>query len=250
MKREKYDDMLNELDMSRLPQHIAVIMDGNGRWAAARDLPRAMGHKAGAEALRACVEICREIHIPVLSVYAFSTENWRRSVDEVNFLMDLLVEYLHNEVALMNEQGVRLGFLGEMSGLPPKVRQAFAEALNATAGNDEMILNLAINYGGRDELRRAFVKLMQRATAEDIPPERLSEEDISAALDTAGQSDPDLLIRPSGEQRISNFLLWQSAYSELVFSDTLWPDFGKRELLRSVIEYQGRERRFGGRREQ
>ena len=203
--KELYDDLLTSLNKNRLPRHIAIIMDGNGRWASKRHLPRAAGHRAGAEALRAATELCREIGVQVLTVYAFSTENWRRSEEEVNFLMGLLVEYLHNEVALMNEQEIRLGFLGEMDALPPQVRQAFKEALAATAANRRMALNLAVNYGGRDELRRAFRRLLVQMDQGTLDRAKFSEADITAALDTAGQPDPDLLIRPSGEQRLSNF---------------------------------------------
>ncbi len=245
-QQEKYQDLLTQLDPEHLPRHIAIIMDGNGRWAGARHAPRALGHRAGAEALRAVTELCREIKIQVLTVYAFSTENWQRPDAEVEFLMGLLVEYLKNEVALMNREDIRLGFLGDLAGLPPAVRRAFTQALDATAGNQSMLLNLAVNYGGRDELRRAFGRLQARIAAGEISAERLSEEDIAAVLDTAGQPDPDLLIRPSGELRLSNFLPWQSAYSELWFSDKLWPDFGKRDLLLAILDFQQRDRRFGG----
>jgi len=247
MKQETYDDLLASLNKERLPRHIAIIMDGNGRWAGQRHLPRAAGHRAGAEALRRAAELCREIGVQVLTVYAFSTENWRRSEEEVNFLMGLLMEYLHNEVALMNEQEIRLGFLGEFGALPQGVRQAFREALAATAANGRMLLNLAVNYGGRDELLRAFSRLLARADQGELDRNSLGEADLAAALDTAGLPDPDLLIRPSGERRLSNFLLWQSAYSELWFSEKMWPDFGKRDLLQAILDYQGRDRRFGGR---
>lgn len=243
--KEQYADLLNQLKKDRLPKHIAIIMDGNGRWAAARHLPRSAGHKAGAEALRAATELCREIGISVLSVYAFSTENWRRPVDEVGFLMGLLVDYLHNEVALMNRQEIRLGFLGDKRRLPIRVQEALDLALASTAQNRKMLLNLAINYGGRDELCRAVRRMVQDAQAGQISVEEIDESLLSAYLDTAGCPDPDLLIRPSGELRTSNFLLYQCAYSEFWFSDKLWPDFGKRDLLQAILEYQRRERRFG-----
>jgi len=247
---EIYDDLIAKLDNQRLPAHIAIIMDGNGRWATARHLPRNAGHRAGAEALRRSVELCREIGISILTVYAFSTENWQRPNEEVGFLMRLFIQYLNNEVALMNEQNIRLGFLGDKSGLSRPVQEALDQAQEATAHNGKMLLNIAVNYGGRDEILRAV-----RSTAEAVKEKRISPKDIdeavfAACLDTAGQADPDLLIRPSGEMRISNFLLWQSAYTELYFSDLLWPDFGKRDLLTAILEYQGRQRRFGKTEEQ
>ena len=244
--KEKYDDLLRHIDARRLPSHIAVIMDGNGRWAAQRHLPRSSGHKAGAEALRRVTEICREIGVPILSVYAFSTENWRRPQEEVSFLMRLLVDYLNNEVALMNEQDIRLGFLGRREQLPPPVREALEGSLQATAANRSMRLNLAINYGARDEILRAVRELARQAAAGSLDPAEIDGARFAACLDTAGQADPDLLIRPSGELRISNFMLWQAAYSELYFCDKLWPDFGKRDLLTAIIAYQQRDRRFGG----
>ena len=243
--KEQYTDLLTQLDKARLPKHIAIIMDGNGRWAAARHLPRSSGHKAGAESLRAATELCREIGIQVLSVYAFSTENWRRPAEEVGFLMGLLIEYLHNEVALMNRQEIRLGFLGDKRGLPNRVREALDAALASTAQNQKMTLNLAINYGGRDELCRAVRTLVQDVQAGQVRLEQIDESLLSAYLDTAGCPDPDLLIRPSGELRTSNFLLYQCAYSEFWFSEKLWPDFGKRDLLQAILDYQRRERRFG-----
>ena len=242
---ELYGDLLEKIDMQRLPEHIAVIMDGNGRWATARHLPRSAGHKAGAEALRRATELCREMGIPVLSVYAFSTENWQRPAEEVSFLMRLFVEYLHNEVELMNRQDIRLGFLGDPDGLPEPVRRTLEEARAATADNKSMVLNLAVNYGSRHELLRAARKLAAKTAAGEIAPEDIDMEMIGNQLDTAGLPDPDLLIRPSGELRISNFLLWQAAYAEFYFTDKLWPDFGKRDMLEAIIDYQSRSRRFG-----
>ena len=240
---EEYADLLARIDKERLPQHIAVILDGNGRWAAQRGLPRTAGHKAGVEAVRRLAEICRELGVPCLTVYAFSTENWKRSREEVGFLMDLFVEKLYGEMAVMQKNGIRYGFIGDMEGLPPTVRRTLKQALADTAANQDMVLNLAVNYGGRDELVRAA----RRMAEEKLAPEQITEASLAQHLDTAGLPELDLLIRPSGELRISNFLLWQLAYSEFVFMDKLWPDFGKRDLLQAVIEYQSRERRFGGR---
>lgn len=241
--KEEYADLLGRVDKERLPRHIAVILDGNGRWAAAHGLPRSAGHQAGVEAVRRLAEICRELGVPCLTVYAFSTENWKRSREEVGFLMDLFVEKLYAELSLMQQNGIRYGFIGDMEGLSPKVRRSLEQALADTAANKDMVLNLAVNYGGRDEITRA----VRRMIGEGMTPEQINEEAISAHLDTAGLPELDLLIRPSGELRVSNFLLWQLAYSEFVFMDKLWPDFGKRDLLQAVIEYQGRQRRFGGR---
>lgn len=242
---ENYQDLLQQLDKERLPRHIAIIMDGNGRWAARRHLPRSAGHKAGAEALRRATELCREIGVEVLTVYAFSTENWRRPAEEVSFLMGLLIEYLRNEVDLMNRQDIRLGFLGELSGLPDIVQKALKQALADTANNRHMTLNLAINYGGRDELCRAMRRILADAQAGLVRADSIDEQLLSSYLDTAGCPDPDLLIRPSGELRTSNFLPYQCAYSEFWFSDRMWPDFSKRDLLTAILDYQQRDRRFG-----
>ncbi len=249
-QQEQYQDLLIQVDQEKLPRHIAIIMDGNGRWASKRHLPRTAGHKAGAEALRRTVEICREIAIPILSVYAFSTENWQRPAEEVRFLMHLFIDYLEKETKLMNEQNIRLGFLGDKQGLPDKVRAALEQAQQATAANQQMLLNIAVNYGGRDELLRAVKAIAYDVQDGALDITAIDEQAFSAYLDTAGEFDPDLMIRPSGEQRISNFLLWQGAYEELYFTDKLWPDFSKRDLLEAIIAYQNRNRRFGKTQEQ
>ena len=241
--KEEYADLLARIDKQRLPQHIAVILDGNGRWAAERHLPRTAGHKAGVEAVRRLAEICRELNVPCLTVYAFSTENWKRSKDEVGFLMELFVEKLYGEMSVMQANGIRYGFIGSREGLSDKVLKTLDRAMADTAGNKDMVLNLAVNYGGRDEIVRA-ARAMAR---EGLDAAEITEQTFSDHLDTAGLPELDLLIRPSGELRLSNFLLWQSAYCEFVFMDKLWPDFGKRDLLQAVIDYQGRSRRFGGR---
>ncbi|MDO4581125.1 MAG: polyprenyl diphosphate synthase [Bacillota bacterium] len=243
-KDEDYSVKLQLIDRQRLPAHIAVIMDGNGRWAAARNRPRSFGHRAGAEALRRCTEICRELGVASLSVYAFSTENWRRPADEVSFLMKLLIEYLRQEVRTMNEQDIALGFLGEREGLPDAVLAALDQALAATAQSRSMRLNLAINYGGRRELALAARRLAEQAVSGELNAADIDERALAAQLFDGG-GEVDLLIRPSGEQRISNFLLYQAAYAELYFCPVLWPDFGKNDLLDAVIDYQRRERRFG-----
>ncbi|MCR4963573.1 MAG: isoprenyl transferase [Firmicutes bacterium] len=244
-RNEEYGDLLQQLDAERLPQHIAIIMDGNGRWATRRNLPRTMGHKAGAESLRRATEICREIGVKVLTVYAFSTENWQRPQDEVDFLMKLFAEYLRREIKTMNDNQVRLHILGETAPLPPAVQRELAAALSATAHNDRMILNIAVNYGGRREIAFAMRQMAEAVARGDLSPQDIDEAAVDGFLFTAGQPQPDLLIRPAGELRLSNFLLWQAAYSEFYFSDILWPDFGKRDLLTAVLAYQKRQRRFG-----
>lgn len=243
--KEDYSGLLEQINMEYLPRHIAVIMDGNGRWATKRNMPRSFGHKAGAEALRRTAEICREIGIPILTVFAFSTENWQRPVDEVDFLMKLFSEYLRREVKTMNEQQIRLGILGEQQRLPQVVQEQIAKAIKATANNDKMLLNIAVNYGSRREIVLAVQQLARDVAAGVISAEQIDDDLMSSKMFTAGEADPDLIIRPSGEQRLSNFLLWQSAYSELYFADLLWPDFSKSDLLRAIIDYQHRQRRFG-----
>lgn len=230
----------------RLPAHIAIIMDGNGRWAQARGLPRTAGHRAGADAVRTVVRECRRLDIPHLTLYAFSSENWNRPKTEISALFGLLLEFLGAEVPHMEEQGIRLRVLGDLDGLPLAQRGALRHAMARTAACADMTLNLALNYGGRAELVRAARAL----AAEGLAPEAITEEALAARLDTAGQPDPDLLIRTSGELRLSNFLLYQCAYSELHFTPVLWPDFGAGELAAALEDYAGRSRRFGKTREQ
>ena len=242
---QDYQVLLEKLNMHRIPEHIAIIMDGNGRWAKARHLPRGAGHKAGVEALRRATELCREIGVKVLTVYAFSTENWQRPKTEVGVLMDLLVEYLVSELELLNRENVRLNMLGDMRALPERIQTLFCDTMQKTANNQHMTLNLAINYGGRDELRRAFISLAEEVRSGILEPKDITTALIAENLDTAGFPDPDLVIRSSGEIRLSNFLIFQSAYSELFFTPKLWPDFEKSDLLTAILDYQGRSRRFG-----
>ncbi|MCL1816568.1 MAG: isoprenyl transferase [Clostridiales bacterium] len=244
-RQEHYDDLLARLDVSRLPQHIGVIMDGNGRWARSRGQARTFGHKEGAKALRRAVEIVREIHIPVLTVFAFSTENWRRPETEVDFLMRLLSQYLRQELPLLQEQQIRLHGLGDWSILPIAIRELYAKVTAATAANKEMTLNLAVNYGARQELVQAARSLAHSVKEGEISTNEIDEEMFAARLDTGGQPELDLLIRPAGELRLSNFLLWQAAYAELYFTPQLWPEFSKRHMLEAIVDFQNRERRFG-----
>lgn len=241
-----YEDLLAQIDKDRLPRHIAIIMDGNGRWAKQRNLLRSVGHREGMEALRRTVEICRDIGIKILSVYAFSTENWLRPKEEVSFLMSLFAEYLRSELALMSEQDIRLHLLGDRSKLPVSVQRELEHTLTATKNNQSMILNIAVNYGSRNEITQAVKSIASLVEAGELNAEEIDQQLIGDYLDTAGQADPDLLIRTSAERRLSNFLLWQMAYTEMAFIDILWPDFGKRELLAAIIDYQHRDRRFGG----
>jgi len=224
-----------------LPAHIAVIMDGNGRWAAARNLPRSQGHKAGTQAAKAVVTACRQRGIAHLTLYTFSRENWSRPKDEVAFLFDLLSQFLKRELANLMEQGIRLNVLGELAELPLAVRQVLKHTMAKTAENAAMQLNLALNYSGRAEILRACKTIC----AEGLDPEELDEQRFKDYLYTAGQPDPDLIIRTSGELRLSNYLLYQSAYSELYFTDVLWPDFDAHELDRALESFANRKRRFG-----
>jgi len=224
-----------------LPRHLAVIMDGNGRWAKARGLARSDGHTAGTEAAKTLVTECRKLGIGHVTLYTFSKENWRRPQDEVRFLFDLLVRFLNRELASLVEQEIRLNILGELDDLPLATRTAIRHALKKSEGCASMVLNLALNYSGRDELVRACRRLL----AEGADPAALTEEVLAERLYTAGQPDPDLVIRTSGELRISNFLLWQTAYSEFYFTDTLWPDFGREELHAALAAFAARSRRFG-----
>lgn len=233
------------LDPTKLPQHVAVIMDGNGRWAKKRGLNRIRGHEKGADAVRGIVRTSREIGIPWLTLYAFSEENWKRSKVEIAALMNLLKRFLRSERREMNEKGIRLNSIGRLEKLPKDTRDALLGVMEETASNQDMVLTLALSYGGRQEIRDAMVNLASRVEKGDLRAADISEEMISNALYTAQMPDPDLLIRTSGESRVSNFLLWQIEYTEIYITSTLWPDFGRREYVAAIRDYQQRERRFG-----
>jgi undecaprenyl diphosphate synthase len=233
-------------DPSPGPNHVAIIMDGNGRWAKARGLPRVAGHRRGADAVRRVVRGAGELGIPVLTLFAFSTENWTRPADEVSDLMGLLRHYLRNELEELHKNGARLRVIGNRDGLAADIVRDIADAENLTRNNSRIDVNICINYGSRDEILRATRSLARQVAAGALEADRIDANLFERELLTAGVPDPDLLIRTSGEQRISNFLLWQCAYSELVFVDTLWPDFGKDDLERAVSEFRRRERRYGG----
>lgn len=227
--------------MEKLPRHIAIIMDGNGRWAEKRGLPRIAGHRAGAAAVREIVAECRRLGISILTLYTFSSENWSRPKTEISALFSLLLEFLNEETSRMTQNGIALNVLGDIDALPAPQRVALRHAISRTRKGTAMRLNLALNYGGRAEIVRAA----RHIVASGIPAEKITEDVFAANLYTAGQSDPDLLIRTSGEKRLSNFLLYQAAYAELYFTDTLWPDFNAAGLARALEEYCARNRRFG-----
>ncbi|MFH1810808.1 MAG: isoprenyl transferase [Pseudomonadota bacterium] len=228
-----------------VPRHVAIIMDGNGRWAQARGLPRLAGHREGAKTVRRIVTYAREAGIRYLTLYAFSSENWKRPPTEVAGLMDLLREYLRGELKTMLQNGIRLDVIGAVERLPEFVREPLEEACERTASLDGMTLTLALSYGGRDELLRAVRQIATEVRDGDLSLEEIDDTCLASRLDTAGLPDPDLLIRTSGESRLSNFLLWQVAYSELLVLPQPWPDFDEQALHDAIIEYQGRERRFG-----
>ena len=236
-----------KVDFSRLPDHVAIIMDGNGRWAKKRGLPRTAGHAAGADAFRTIAYYCRDIGIPYLTVYAFSTENWQRPRDEVSAIMGLLRKHLLEVLEKMERDGFRVRFFGDLSALAPELQalcyQSMERSKLVPPGHQ---VNICLNYGGRDDIVRAVKAWEQDVRAGKASPEDLTEEVFSAYLDTAGVPDPDLVIRPSGELRLSNFLPWQSAYAEFWFSDVLWPDFTPEVLNRALADFQQRDRRFGG----
>jgi undecaprenyl diphosphate synthase len=235
------------IDPARLPAHIAIIMDGNGRWARRRNLPRAAGHKAGVEPVRTTVETCSRLGIQALTLYAFSVENWKRPRAEVDTLWRLLRMYLRRELPEIVRNGVRFTCMGRLDALPPQVRSELDNAIDVTAHNTGMRLNVALNYSGRAEVTDAVNALIDEARLEGTLGDlRIDEQAIASRLYTAGLPDPDLLIRTSGEMRISNFLLWQIAYAELYVTDTLWPDFRRADLLHAILDYQKRDRRFGG----
>ena len=236
---------MEEIDKEKLPHHIAIIMDGNGRWAKKKFLNRISGHIKGVNAVREVVTACRELGIKVLTLYAFSIENWKRPTDEVNALMDLLKEYLQKECAEMVQNNIRLNTIGRVEDLPLDVQTILRETMEKTKPCDGMVLNLALSYGGRSEILHAVQGILSDLQKGKIKREEMTVQRFHEYLWTHGIPDPDLLIRTSGELRISNFLLWQIAYTELYVTDTLWPDFDRKELLKAIVDYQSRERRFG-----
>ncbi len=226
---------------SRIPTHVAIIMDGNGRWARARGLPRLAGHRAGTENLRRVIRACVEFGIKILTIYAFSTENWGRPEAEVRGLLSILEQVIDSELEELHSQGVQLRHLGRLEGLSPQLQEKVRHAIELTKNNDRLILNVAFNYGGRDEILQA----VRRILADGVRPEEVNENLFTRYLYTAGLPDPDLIIRTSGELRVSNFLIWQAAYAEYYATPVYWPDFDKEELRKALVEYSRRQRRFG-----
>ena len=240
------DISLDDVDMARMPKHVSIIMDGNGRWATARGLDRSQGHVAGVDSLREAVTTSVRLGLDVLSVYAFSTENWKRPQHEVNLLMHLFATTLVNELPLFHQENVRLRFFGDLTALPEETRKVFQQGLDETADHTGMVFALAVNYGSRAEIARAARELAREVAAGERDVDSIDADAVAANLYTAGLPDPDLLIRTSGELRLSNYLLWQLAYSEFYVTPTLWPDFSRWDMLRAVTSYQARDRRFGG----
>ena len=234
------------LDRLRMPNHIAVIMDGNGRWARRRGLPRTMGHTAGVESLKNTLHLCSNWGIGALTVYAFSTENWSRPGDEVTFLMTLFESVLKRELNSLKLKEVKIKFLGDLAPLPIALKELINESVESTSNNKGVHFNVCTNYGGRRELVLAAKKLAERSVKGELDPSKIDEKLFASELFTASETDPDLLIRTSGEKRISNFLLWQLAYAEIHVTDVLWPDFNEESLSKALSDYQSRKRRFGG----
>ena len=243
---ETLNNKAGERANARPPRHIAIILDGNGRWAKKRGLPRTAGHAVGSENFRKIATYCKNIGVEYLTVYAFSTENWKRPSDEVSTIMKLLGKYLHEAIDTMERDHIKMKVLGDVDGLTPELQALVAKTEEISARYDGFQANICLNYGGRDEILHAARRFAQDCTRGEAVPEDLTEEDFSSYLYSAGIPDPELIIRTSGEERLSGFLLWQCAYSEFYFCDTLWPDFDARALDQAIIAYQSRDRRFGG----
>jgi undecaprenyl diphosphate synthase len=240
------EELYQKIDLSRLPAHVAVIMDGNGRWAKKRSLPRVSGHREGIKSVREIVTTSAELKLQVLTLYAFSLENWKRPRTEINTLMSLLREYLRKELKTLMKNNIRFQSIGRWRELNERVVEDLEWAMHETRFNTGLLFNIALNYGGRTELVDSFKEIYRELAANGKDPEKITEEMISQHLYTSGQPDPDLLIRTSGELRISNFLLWQIAYAEIWVTDVLWPDFRKQHLYEAIIDFQKRDRRYGG----
>lgn len=245
MKSDSKIQVPDELDLNAIPAHVAFIMDGNGRWAKKRLMNRVKGHEQGAQTVKEIVTTCRELRIDVLTLYAFSTENWARPKEEVKALMYLLKRFLKNETEELRDKDIRLNIIGQIERLPGDVRNEAEQAMVATEKNSAMILNLALSYGAREEITRAVQQIAAKVRSGTIEDKDITDKTISDHLYTAGMPDPDLIIRTSAEFRLSNFLMWQAAYSELAFTPTLWPDFNRQEFYQILIDYQQRDRRFG-----
>lgn len=247
VKRGSPDErLLNQIDHGKLPRHVAIIMDGNGRWAAHRRRPRVAGHREGAESVRAVVDASARLGLEALTLYAFSTENWKRPNSEVQALMGLLREYMRRELESIRRNNIRFRVIGRIEELDPDIQQGLIDGMQQTAANTGMRLNIALNYSGRAELVDAIRQIAEAVARREVVPGEIDEALVDRLLYTAGQPDPDLVIRTSGEMRVSNFMLWQIAYSEIYVTDTHWPDFRRTALLTAILQYQHRERRYGG----
>ena len=240
------EELKNSLDMKKIPKHIAIIMDGNGRWADLRDLPRVAGHKAGIESVHEVVELCAEFGIQVLTLYTFSTENWKRPSLEVNALMRILLDQLHEQTPDLNSKNLKINVIGDVGRLPKRVVNELQRSVDMTKNNTGLILNLALSYGGRQEIIKATQAIAYDVEKGKLKAGKIDEKVFSKYLYTSGLPDPDIIIRTSGEMRISNFLLWQCAYSEIYITEVLWPDFRRKDFLLALLSYQKRKRRFGG----
>ena len=245
MKSDSNIQVPDELDLNAIPAHVAFIMDGNGRWAKKRLMNRVKGHEQGAQTVKEVVTTCRELGLDVLTLYAFSTENWARPKEEVKALMYLLKRFLKKEIEELRDKDIRLNIIGQIERLPGDVRREAEQAMAATEKNSAMILNLALSYGAREEITRAVQQIAAKVRSGTLENKDITDKTISDHLYTAGMPDPDLIIRTSAEFRLSNFLMWQAAYSELAFTPTLWPDFTRQEFYQILIDYQQRDRRFG-----
>ena len=243
---KKNNDLFKKIDKKKIPEHIAIIMDGNGRWATKKGLPRTHGHKRGVTVLKQILKSSKKLGCKVLTVYAFSTENWTRPTKEVDFLINLFSEVLKNEIEEIYEESTKIKFIGDLTPFPDTLKEIISSSESLTKNNNEFLLNVCVNYGGRQEIIKVAKELAIKSSSGEIKPSEVNEELFNSELLTRGIKDPELLIRTSGEKRISNFLLWQLAYSEIYISDVLWPDFNEFEFLKAIIDYQSRNRRFGG----
>ena len=243
---EKNNDLSKRIDKQKVPEHVAIIMDGNGRWATKKGLPRSFGHNKGVSVLKEIIKASKNLGCKVLTVYAFSTENWTRPTKEVDFLINLFREVLKNEIEEIHQELIKIKFIGDLSPFPEDLKQIICNSESLTKNNNSFLLNICANYGGRQEIVKVAKKLALKFSSGELTPSEVNEELFSSELLTGGIKDPELLIRTSGEKRISNFLLWQLAYSEIYISEVLWPDFNESEFLKAIIDYQSRNRRFGG----
>jgi len=242
----KNNDLLKRIDSQKVPEHVAIIMDGNGRWATNKGLPRSFGHKKGVSVLKEIIKASKNLGCKVLTVYAFSTENWSRPIKEVDFLINLFSDVLRNEINEINQESIKIKFIGDLTPFPDSLKEIIYSSESLTKKNNTFLINVCVNYGGRQEIVKVAKELALKSFSGEIKPSEVNEELFNSELLTKGIKDPELLIRTSGEKRISNFLLWQLAYSEIYISDVLWPDFNKFEFFKAIIDYQSRSRRFGG----